>query len=388
MLLKRTDLEKLERETLAPYATFADTAKREHKEIHDKYRTAFQRDRGRIIHSKSFRRLRGKTQVFVAHHGDHFRNRLSHTLEVAQISRDLARNLAVNEDLTEAIALAHDLGHTPFGHTGEERLNELMRAFGGSFEHNCQSRRMLTVLEKKYPDFEGLNMTRDLLDGLAKHQSSYDQSGEAFETQPSLEAQIVNLADEIAYTNHDLDDGLRAKIFRRADLKDLVLWQKATEKVDRKLPEEAFIHRSVSALIEILTQDLLQQTERNLQRNKINSAEAILGFSEPLAAYSPSIKKQLAELGKFLRQNFYFSQSVLEHSRRGSAILEQVFSKLMKRPELLPEDFKVRLKVDPLQIVVADFVAGMTDDYAARFPGVRGQVTGLRDHGSGVRGQK
>jgi dGTPase len=366
VLLKRIDLEKRERGMLASYASFSDTARREFKDSNDEFRTQFQRDHARVVHSKAFRRLRGKTQVFIAHHGDHYRNRLSHTLEVSQISRSLARNLAVNEDLAGAIALAHDLGHTPFGHTGEERLNKLMQGFDKSFEHNIQSRRILTTLEKKYVGSEGLNVTLDLLDGLAKHATPYDRS-EVSEQQPSLEAQIVNLADEIAYTNHDIDDGLRAGIFKKADLTNLTLWQQAIGKVDSKLPNDAFNHRAVSALIELLTTDLLQETSQKLETNKIKSLDEVKNFHEALVSFSTEVQNGLEELRKFLREDFYFAPKVKKLSDQGADILEQIFQSIYEKPELLPQEFVLRLEKDTKENVVADFVAGMTDDFAIEF---------------------
>ena len=367
MLLKRTDLEKREREILAPYATFSDSATRKFSDSSsDEFRTQFQRDHARIIHSKAFRRLKGKTQVFVAHYGDHYRNRLTHTLEVSQISRNLARNLAVNEDLAGAIALAHDLGHTPFGHAGEERLDSLLRKFNRSFEHNRQSRRILTTLEKKYVGFGGLNLTSDLLDGLAKHSTPYD-SPSSDGRQPSLEAQIVNLADEIAYTNHDLDDGLRGKIFTHKDLKNLKLWEAAIEKVDSNLPDEAFNHRAVSAIIDLLTTDLLRKTSKDLEENKIKSLNEIKNFRESFVNFSTSIQKDLEELREFLHARFYLHPEVKKLSEQGADLLEKLFVLIFKKPELLPAEFMARLKVDSREIVVADFVAGMTDDFAEEF---------------------
>ncbi|MFA6458116.1 MAG: dNTP triphosphohydrolase [Patescibacteria group bacterium] len=366
MLLKRGDLEKRERVWFAPYATFADAARREFPDERDEFRTEFQRDHARIIHSKAFRRLKGKTQVFVASHGDHFRNRLTHSLEVSQISRSLARNLAVNEDLAGAIALAHDLGHTPFGHAGEDRLDSLLQKFGKSFEHNRQSRRILQILEKKYPDSEGLNLTLDLLDGLAKHATIYD-APEKIDSQPSLEAQIVNLADEIAYTNHDLEDGLRAGIFTREDLKNLNLWQKALAKVDAKLPTEAFNHRAVSAIIDLLNRDLLENSAQNLKKHAIDSLPKVRNFAEPLVGFSPKMQADLVELRQFLRQNFYLAPAVAKLSNRGADILEKLFTTIHAQQNLLPPEFARRLKIDPPEIVVADFVAGMTDNFAEDF---------------------
>lgn len=367
MLLTRENLEKREKKNLAPYAVFSAEATREFPETADKFRTACQRDIARIIHSKSFRRLKGKTQVFVAHHGDHFRNRLSHTLEVAQISRSLARNLGLNEDLAEAIALAHDLGHTPFGHVGEVQLDELLQPFGENFEHNRQSRRILTTLEKKYPEFEGLNVSLELLDGLSKHQSSYDQTGVTFSNFPSLEAQLVNLADEIAYINHDIDDGLRADIFTQADLENFTLWRQALEQVDKKLPEEAFVHRAVSALIELLTTDLLLKTEQDLQANSITTLAEVKTFSKPLVSFSPTTHTDLAQLRQFLFTNFYSSETVAELSNQGAVTIQKIFTALLTNPKLLPIEFAMRLEKDSLHQVCADFLAGMTDNYANEF---------------------
>ena len=373
MLLRRVDLEERERESLAPYATFADSAKREFQTSPDHFRTEFQRDHARIIHSKAFRRLRGKTQVFVAHHGDHYRNRLSHTLEVSQISRNLSRNLAVNEDLAGAIALAHDLGHTPFGHTGEERLNQLMQQFDRGFEHNIQSRRILTTLEKKYVAFDGLNITLDLLDGLAKHQTTYDRPSPSTSShstnseQASLEAQIVNFADEIAYTNHDIDDGLRAQIFTKDALQTLTLWQQAIAQVDPNLPDEAFNHRAVSALIELLTRDVLQTTSQKLVQHDIKSLAAVQQMTEPLVSFSAEMQEGLEELRTFLREDFYFAPTVKQLSDQGADTLEKLFTNIYKKPELLPVEFQARLAQDAQELVVADFVAGMTDDFAIEF---------------------
>jgi len=366
VFLKRIDLEKRERANLAKYATFSDSARREFPDERDEFRTEFQRDHARIIHSKAFRRLRGKTQVFVASHGDHFRNRLTHSLEVAQISRSLARNLGANEDLAGAIALAHDLGHTPFGHAGEARLNSLLEKFGKNFEHNRQSRRILQILEKKYPDFAGLNLTTDLLDGLAKHATIYD-SPEKSGRQPAIEAQIVNLADEIAYTNHDLEDGLRAGIFCRDDLANLKLWQKALAKVDAKLPAEAFAHRAVSAIIDFLNRDLLENSAKNLSKNAIDSLAKVRKFGRALVEFSPRMQSDLAELRDFLRKNFYSAPSVAKLSDRGADILEKNFVVILKNPKLLPAEFTAKLRTDPPEIVVADFVAGMTDNFAEDF---------------------
>jgi len=367
MLLTRAQLEAKEKEMLAPYATFSADAVRVHADPDDDYRTAFQRDRGRIIHSKAFRRLKGKTQVFVAHAGDHYRNRLSHSLEVAQISRDLARNLGLNEDLAECIALAHDLGHTPFGHVGERKLNELVQPFDMTFEHNQQSRRILTDLEKKYPDFRGLNLTNDLLDGLAKHQTPYDRAGESLSQWPSLEAQVVDIADEIAYTNHDIDDGLRAGILQRVDFTGLVLWEEATAEVDPSLPTEAYNHRAVSAIIDRMTRDLLAATEERIAAAGVDSLTAVQQADERLVGFSADFGKDVALLRSFLYKHFYLSEPVSVKSAAGAVVIGEIFQRLIADESRLPPEFAARLADAPLHVVVADFIAGMTDNYAEDF---------------------
>src|SRR3989338_11104186 len=276
MIATRKELEKEEKRTLAPYALLSARSRgREFDEQEDESRTLFQRDRDRIIHSKAFRRLYGKTQVFVATYGDHFRDRLSHTLEVAQVARDLARNFKLNEDVCEAVALAHDLGYPPFGHAGQDTLNEIMQEFGGHFEHNEQSKRIVEKLEKQFPNFDGLNLTHEVLQGLAKHQTLYDQQTKKI-TGKALEAQVVDLADEIAYHNHDLDDGLRSELFTFEDLRHVALWKEAEElmhkKYDRKSKKMDTVvlrHRTVSKLISLMVHDLLKNTDRAIKKYKI-----------------------------------------------------------------------------------------------------------------------
>lgn len=369
MLFRRLDLESRERASLAPYACFSDHAQRAYPEVSDEFRTAFARDRARIIHSKSFRRLKGKTQVFIAHYGDHYRNRLTHTMEVAQISREIARALGANEDLAECVALAHDLGHTPFGHVGEKKLDELLRPFGVRFEHNRQSRRIVTELEKKYPNHPGLNLTLDVLDGLAKHATPYDQVGVVHPHHPSLEAQIVDLADEIAYTNHDIDDGLRAGIITRAELDQLSLWREAIVDVDPTLLPESFHHRAVSALIDRMVRDIEQTTAATLTTHNLDTADKIMHHGTRVVAFSDKLASEEAKLRSFLYERFYFAPSVAARSRAGAAVMEQIFTALMKNPTLVTPEFSERFAVDPVHVVVADFIAGMTDSYAEEFLG-------------------
>jgi dGTPase len=299
-------------------------------------RTCFQKDRDRIIHCKAFRRLKDKTQVFVTHHDDHARNRLSHTIEVAQIARDMARMLELNEDLVEAIALAHDLGHTPFGHAGEAALNECLQEHGLHFEHNEQSQRIVEELEHVYPDFPGLNLSIEVLEGLMKHKTSWDSPEGGEEIKPSLEAQVVNLADEIAYQNHDVDDGLRAGLFGEEDLEELGIWRMAKEEAEKKYGEiegpRIRVARIVSKMIGLMIHDVFEETKR-----------------EGLVRFSPEMARANLELKDFLAKRLYFSEEVLKHSRRGQRIVKALFGYYEK-------EFGAA--------GARDFIAGMTDHFA------------------------
>lgn len=376
MIATKQALEQRERNMLAPYAVFSSASRgREFPEKSDSTRTEFQRDRDRIIHSKAFRRLSGKTQVFVATYGDHFRDRLSHTLEVAQVARDLARNLRLNEDLCESIALAHDLGHTPFGHAGEFTLNEIMEEFSLHFEHNEQSKRIVEVLEKQFPHFDGLNLTYEVRQGLAKHQTLYDQRTKKIMGK-TLEAQVVDLADEIAYHNHDLDDGLRSDLFLLKELQKLTLWREALEavykKYGNKLDSVVLRHRAVSHLISLMINDVLETAQKNLKKAKIHNLADVLKCKKNLVGFSASFEKKVTQLRKFLWQRMYQSPQVLKHSRRGQKILKNLFWRLYKEPKLLPKRFWERIgKPDPLEVIVKDYVAGCTDQYARRMQSMR-----------------
>lgn len=359
MIATRKILEMREKKNLAPYAVASmDTAGREFSEKPDDTRTEFQRDRDRIIHSKAFRRLSGKTQVFVATYGDHFRDRLSHTLEVAQIARDIARNLRLNEDLCEAIALAHDLGHTPFGHAGEATLNKIMQQFGLRFEHNEQSKRIVEHLEKQFIQFDGLNLTYEVRQGLAKHQTVYDQMGRRI-TGKTLEAQVVDVADEIAYHNHDLDDGLRSKLFAVREVARLALWKEAVAAAKKRYVSP------MRYIISLMIQNVLETTAQNIAKFHITSLKDVLKHPKNLAAFSGSFKKKIDKLREFLWNRMYQSPCVLRHSRRGQKIIERLFWKLYKNPKLLPRRFYERIgKIDLLEVAVKDYVAGCTDKYA------------------------
>lgn len=365
MLLTRGQIEEREKKVLAPYAVKSSESKgREHEEPEDKYRTCFQHDRDRVIHSKAFRRLKGKTQVFVAHYGDHYRSRLTHTMEVAQLSRDLSRMLSLNEDLAETIALAHDLGHTPFGHAGQDTMNTLMKEFGKGFEHNEQSRRVVEYLEEKKTDFPGLNLTFEVRDGLIKHRTSFDNPNPLDITMPSLEAQIVNVADEIIYLTHDIDDGLRADIFDIDNLDKLSIWNKAKERVDQSLPVDFCISAMISALIGLMVEDLAQNTNKLIEDAKIENAEQITKAKKPLAAFTQDFDKQCSDLKVFLYDNFYQSPGVMEYNVKGQEVIRFLFKKMMKNFDLLPEKIRRNTHEVDTHILVKDYIAGMTDQFA------------------------
>ena len=351
----------LEDQFLASYATKSKYSKgREHSENEDSMRTAFQKDRDRIIHSRAFRRLKMKTQVFVAHHGDHYRTRLTHTLEATQISRDIARSLGLNEDLTEAVTLAHDLGHTPFGHAGEETLDELLRPFSLSFEHNQQSRRIVEELEQVYPNFNGLNLTFEVRQGLMKHQTPWDQNNQEFQG-ASLEAQVVNLSDEIAYNNHDVDDGLRSGLITEDQLKDLAIWQAASELVEQmygKIVDETIRKaRTVSKMIGLMIKNLVETSASALE-NVSQSKEGLIRFSPELIDWN-------RELKTFLSDHFYFHPEVLKLSERGQKTIQYLFENYHSNPNYLPkEDQEAVSDGARLEVVIKDYIAGMTDEFA------------------------
>lgn len=354
---------------LAPYAIpYATTLGRVHAEIHDATRTPFQRDRDRIIHSKAFRRLSGKTQVFVATYADHYRDRLTHSLEVAQVARDIARSLGLNEDVVEAVGLAHDLGHPPFGHAGQDTLNELMAEFGDHFEHNEQSKRVVEVLEHAFPNFEGLNLTREVLDGLAKHQTLYDQKTKKM-IGKTLEAEVVDLADEIAYHSHDIEDGLRAKLFTVDDLSQLSVVARAREHVEKKYGkgvENYFLKRRlVSQNMSLMIADVIHQSEINLTRHSIKTLKDVIAEPQSLVQFSAAFDRDLAQLRTFLMERMYSSPKVLRLSHRGQSILKKLFRHFLKHPDKLPKAYRQRIdRIDPLHVVVKDYVAGMTDEFA------------------------
>lgn len=366
MFVNRERLEQIEADTLAPYALLSrDSQGREHPDHEPAYRTAFQRDRDRIVHSAAFRRLEYKTQVFVNDEGDYYRTRLTHTLEVAQIGRTLARTLAVNEDLVEAICLAHDLGHPPFGHAGENILNTLMEAHGG-FNHNHQSYRIVTRLEHRYPDWPGLNLSFEALEGIAKHETEYDLSEYAgFDDtlRGSLEAQIANISDELAYNAHDLDDGLQAELFTPEQLDELEIWRNLCEEVgwSGSRINEIDRHRCIRELIGLQVGDVIQHTVRQLEALNPQSPLDIQKHSENIVDHSDHFKKMNRALKDFLYQNMYAQFRVIRMAKRAEQFLCEVFKSYISEPRQLPQEYQQQLAKADVYRVVADYMASLTD---------------------------
>lgn len=361
---------------LAVYASDPSVSRgRRYTEPQDFSRTEYQRDRDRIVHSGAFRRLEYKTQVFINHEGDLFRTRLTHTIEVAQIARSVARNLALNEDLTEAISLAHDLGHTPFGHAGQDALNACMKDYGG-FEHNLQSLRVVDLLEERYGSFDGLNLTYETREGILKHCSVDDARklgdvGRRFleNRQPSLEAQLANVADEIAYNNHDVDDGLRSGLISIRQLKEVDLFAQYWRDVQSAMPgitERRAIHETVRRMISALIVDL---TETSLKRIREVNPRSVDDVREamPLIAFSDEIAEKSSLLKKFLFENLYRHYQVNRMSSKARRIVQRLFSIFMAEPQLLaPEHRSVSCEGSDKARKIADYIAGMTDRYAMR----------------------
>jgi dGTPase len=357
---------------LAPYAASAAASRgRVHAEPDAIGRSPYQRDRDRIIHSTAFRRLEYKTQVFINHEGDLFRTRLTHSLEVAQIARAIARQLRVDEDLTEAISLAHDLGHTPFGHAGQDALHDCMRAHGG-FEHNLQSLRVVDEIEERYAAFNGLNLSFEAREGILKHCSPENARllgdlGRRFieRTQPSVEAQIANLADEIAYNNHDVDDGLRSGLLSLAALDAAPLFARHTNVVRREYPaiaERRMIHETVRRMINSLITDLVAESWRRITEASPRSIDDVRNAA-PLVAFSEPMRAEADELKAFLRTNLYRHYRVMRMTTKARRIVRELFNAFVDEPRLLPPDHQQRAEHNRHR-AVADYIAGMTDRYA------------------------
>ena len=362
----RQRLEEDELKALAPYALYSGKSRgRLHHEQEPRYRTAFQRDRDRIVHSAAFRLLEYKTQVFVNDAGDYYRTRLTHTLEVAQIGRTIARALSANEDLVEAICLAHDLGHPPFGHAGEAALNVLMADHGG-FNHNHQSYRVVTKLERRYPKWHGLNLTIETLEGIAKHETTYDRrefAGISPETGASVEAQIANVADELAYNAHDLDDGLQGGLIRVEQVATLELWQRVVERIEWNGVSLSDVtrHQIIRELVGQLVDDVLEETLEQLAEFKPTDSLDVQRRAEPIVRHSPKQQALNAELKDFLFQNMYRHFRVVRMQSRAERFVEALFSSYMKEPRQLPDDYRAKLEDEPAHRVVADYIASLTD---------------------------
>ena len=362
---------------LAPCAAHEATSRgRRHPEPRASYRGEFQRDRDRIIHSTAFRRLVYKTQVFVNHEGDLYRTRLTHSLEVAQIARTVARALRLNEALVEAVSLAHDLGHTPFGHAGQDTLNKCMQGFGG-FEHNLQSLRVVDELEQKYADFSGLNLTFETREGILKHCSARNARelgdvGQRFleRKQPGLEAQIANLADAIAYNNHDVDDGYRAKLLSIDELCSQPLFRRGYDEVSRRYPDledRRFIYEIIRRMIDRVVTDLIETTRANIKAANPGNIDDVRDQPRPLVALSDEVFAEHQSLKQFLFRNLYQHSKVRDMTAQAQEMLEQLFEHYMRKPDSMPQEFAASALSGDEQIrarVVADYIAGMTDRYA------------------------
>ena len=380
MMLSREELEQQEIERLAPYAMKSrDTRGRRHPEGEHPYRTAYQRDRDRILHTTAFRRLENKTQVFIITEGDYYRTRLTHTLEVAQIGRTIARALRTNEDLTEAICLAHDLGHGPFGHSGEAALNALMQEHGG-FDHNHQSLRIVETLERRYPDFPGLNLSWEVREGILKHETEYDR-GMAYSFEPekrgTLECQIVNAADEIAYSTADLDDGLRSGMVTAGQLSRVALWQEVISEQGIDVGgsiAEMHRHWVIRKMVGREVTDLIKATDEVLLSHDVQSADDVRNLGLNAIAHSETMQEKNRELKDFLYHNLYRHWRVMRMASKADRFLGQLFRLYVAEPLLLPQQVQDRLAVpeagdnadenESVERVVCDYVAGMTDRYA------------------------
>jgi dGTPase len=371
-MVGRNEVETREVAVLASYAMYSRESRgRRHPEPPHPTRTCFQRDRDRIIHSTAFRRLEYKTQVFVNHEGDYYRTRLTHTMEAAQITRTMARILGLNEDLAEAVALAHDLGHTPFGHAGERTLHRLMAAHGG-FEHNAQSLRIVDILEERYPTFRGLNLSWEVREGIVKHSTRYDRPQVAeFDATlaPCLEAQIVDFADEVAYTAHDVDDGLKSGMIEPDDLEGVTLWRRAIEDARRTGPgAPVAVHRyqAVRRLIDWMVSDLTATLLDRLARESIDSLAAVRRVKPRLVEFSVPLGREHAELKAFLSDRLYHHHRVTRMTQKADRIMTALFEVYIAEPRQLPPHVTARVGEDGATMprVIADYVAGMTDRFA------------------------
>lgn len=368
-MIKRQDLERTEKECLAPYSIKSgESWGRQYREKEHPYRTRFQRDRDRIIHTSAFRRLEYKTQVFVYHEGDYYRTRLTHTIEVTQITRSICKSIQLNEDLAEAIALSHDLGHPPFGHNGQNVMNRLMKEHGG-FEHNKQSLRIVKFLETRYPEFPGLNLTWEVLEGISKHSKDQDNpilslKGYRF---PSLEAQVADFADAIAYNAHDLDDGITSGLLDIDELRGVALWRENEKILDKKYPRLDFKlkkYQIVRNIINALITDFRKNTLKNIKKHRIKTADDVRIAPVRIGGFSPECTTKHQQLKSFLFKNMYHHRRVRRMEFKAELCLTKIFNAYFKNPELLPESVLENSKFGTLEKRICDYVAGMTDRYA------------------------
>lgn len=370
-MLDRKEFERQEAERLAPYAVKSEGSRgRRFREPEDPFRSTFQRDRDRVIHSAAFRRLEYKTQVFVNHEGDHYRTRLTHTIEVSQIARSVSRALRLNEDLTEAIVLAHDLGHTPFGHAGERMMNQLMEGEGG-FEHNLQSLRVVDILEKRYPAFEGLNLSFEVREGICKHSSPYDNPPQVPEFRdpghPTLEAQVADIADEIAYSSHDVDDGIRSGMLTISGLETVELWREAVRSVRNEyhvIDEDILRSRAISKMISALTRSLICYSDNLLTKNLVRTPDEGRKTRDKCIAFDDDIREKNKELKSYLLKEMYGNYRVIRMEQKARRVIGDLFFSYCDRPEQLPPHIFARLDQGRTKRVVCDYIAGMTDRYA------------------------
>jgi dGTPase len=369
MFFTRQKLEEIEDKSLAPYGMRSkDTKGRAYLDGEPEYRTSFQRDRDRILHTTAFRRLEYKTQVFVNFEGDYFRTRLTHTLEVSQIGRTLARALGANEDLVETICLAHDLGHSPFGHSGEVALARLMKEFGG-FDHNKQSLRIVTELEQRYPEFPGLNLTWEVREGMVKHESEYDISDArdySPELRGNLETQIANVADELAYTTHDLDDGLRSGMILPQILEGVALWEILRETYNWRgtTLSDMERHRMIRHLVGLMVTDMLQATEARIKESKVKSALDIQKLKHNIIGYSEEMQRRNRELKDLLYKKLYRHYRVVRMQVKAEHIISDMFHAYRAEPSILPDHVQFFIDKRGLERTICDYIAGMTDRYA------------------------
>jgi dGTPase len=369
MFNKRQQLEEIEDKSLAPYAVRSKDSKgRAYLDTEPDYRTSFQRDRDRILHTTAFRRLEYKTQVFINYEGDYYRTRLTHTLEVAQIGRTIARALGANEDLVEAVCLVHDVGHPPFGHSGEAALSRLMKDFGG-FDHNKQSLRLVTELEQRYPEFPGLNLTWEVREGIVKHESEYDISDASAydpELRGNLETQICNIADELAYTAHDLDDGLRSGMITTRMLNGITLWELLTGNIEWQGPdmEELDRHRLIRKLIGIEVTDVVNATDERIRDSGARTPLDIQKLKQNVIGFSEETQRRNRELKDFLYTHMYRHHRVVRMQVKAERILSDLFQAYKNEPSILPDHIQKTVRMRGLERTICDYIAGMTDRYA------------------------